>query len=278
MTGDQDTVIDPVSPSLLRQSAVATSDEGNPGPPHGAAAGRPNSPRQAVDSKHVARSASQTPHAEVGGEDAFILAWGRSHAALRSKSLQLGISMTLNVALVAAVSFLAWRNEEKVPLVFVRDNLGNIVQADAGPFLHAGDARSEPELKGFMRRWVLDAFTWTPLDVEDRLKACLRLVDSKAQAVAKAGLRLPERQALVDRGTSGRVYDDKSAGREPQVVIVRRSPIEVMVSFDHYWLDRSGAATEAGHYFVRAILKEVPRSSVNPNGLMIADVQVSQNL
>jgi hypothetical protein len=186
--------------------------------------------------------------------------------------------MVLNAVLVAAVAFLAWRNEEKVPLVFVRDSLGNVVQADAASFLHAGDVRNEPELKGFMRRWVLDAFTWTPLDVEDRLKACLRLVDGKAQAVAKAGLRLTERQVLVDRGTSGRVYDDKSAGREPQVVIVRRSPLEVMVSFDHYWLDRSGRTSESGHFFVRAVLKEVPRSSVNPSGLMIADIQVSQNL
>jgi len=94
----------------------------------------------------------------------------------------------------------------------------------------------------------------------------------------RATRSLPERQGLVDRGTSGRVYDDKTVGREPQVVIVRRSPIEVMVSFDHYWLDRSGTATEAGHFFVRAILKEVPRSSVNPSGLIIADVQISQNL
>jgi hypothetical protein len=156
--------------------------------------------------------------------------------------------------------------------------LGNVVQADAASFLHAGEARAEVEIKGFMRRWVLDAFTWTPLDVEDRLKACLRLVDGKAQAVARSGLRLPERQLLVERGASGRVHDDKSAGREPQVVITRRVPLEVMVSFDQYLIDKSGRSTDAGRFFVRAILKEVPRSSVNPSGLMIVDVQVSQNL
>jgi hypothetical protein len=186
--------------------------------------------------------------------------------------------MLLNVTLAGVVAFLAWRNERKEPLVFVRDSLGNVVQADAGSFLHAGDERAEVEIKGFMRRWVLDAFTWTPLDVEDRLKACLRLVDGKAQAVARAGLRLPERQLLVERGASGRVYDDKSTGREPQVVITRRTPLEVMVSFDQYLIDKSGRTTDAGHFFVRAILKEVPRSSVNPSGLMIADVQISQNL
>ena len=278
MTGDEATVVDPAPRALLRKMAGRGAGDGRGGSRLGGSDQRQGVHRASGNPKNVPARADARPHAEVGGEDAFILAWGRSHAALRSKGLQLGLSMVLNVALVAAVAFLAWRNEEKVPLVFVRDNLGNIVQADAGSFLHAGDARSEPELKGFMRHWVLDAFTWTPLDVEDRLKACLRLVDSKAQAVAKAGLRLPERQGLVDRGTSGRVYDDKAAGREPQVVIVRRSPIEVMVSFDHYWLDRSGNLTEAGHFFVRAILKEVPRSSVNPSGLMIADVQVSQNL
>ena len=250
MTGDEATVVDPAPRALLRKSARPTAGNGRSAPRVGGLGQRQGILRASGNPKNVPTPANDGPHAEVGGEDAFILAWGRSHAALRSKGFQLGLSMALNVALVAALAFLAWRNEEKVPLVFVRDNLGNIVQADAGSFLHAGDARSEPELKGFMRRWVLDAFTWTPLDVEDRLKACLRLVDSKAQAVAKAGLRLPERQGLVDRGTSGRVYDDKTAGREPQVVIVRRSPIEVMVSFDHYWLDRSGTATEAGHFFV----------------------------
>ena len=225
MTDNDATVLDAISPVLLRQAATDRPEDVKAKSVSGESRG---------DAGRRKRGATATPavgpHAQVGGEDAFILAWGRSHAAVRSKGLQLGISMVLNVALVAAVAFLAWRNEEKVPLVFVRDSLGNVVQADAASFLHAGDVRNEPELKGFMRRWVLDAFTWTPLDVEDRLKACLRLVDGKAQAVAKAGLRLAERQALVDRGTSGRVYDDKSAGREPQVVIVRRSPLEVMVS------------------------------------------------
>jgi hypothetical protein len=215
---------------------------------------------------------------EIGGEDAFILAWGRSHAALRSKALQLWASMILNAVLAVVVALLTWRNERKEPLVFVRDSLGNVVQADATTFLHAGDARAEVEIKGFMRRWVLDAFTWTPLDVQDRLKACFELVDGKAQALARADLRLSERQILVERGVSGSVYDDHTAGREPQVVISRTKPLEVMVSFDQRLVDKSGHTTDAGHFFVRAILKEVPRSSVNPSGLMIVDVQISQNL
>ena len=64
------------------------------------------------------------------------------------------------------------------------------MQADARSFLHAGDHRTEAEIKSFMHRWVVDAFTWTPLDVEDRLRAALRVVDPKAQPVVKEGLRL----------------------------------------------------------------------------------------
>jgi hypothetical protein len=271
VTDDEATVIDLDPPTLVKERASIRAPLIENVPPD------ENAERRKAAGRRL-RPVPAGATGEIGGEDAFILAWGRSHAALRSKALQLFVSMIVNVTLAAAVVFLAWRNERKDPLVFVRDSLGNIVQADAASFLHAGDARAEVEIKGFMRRWVLDAFTWTPLDVEDRLKACLRLVDGKAQAVTRAGLRLAERQVLVERGASGRVYDDKSVGREPQVVITRRAPLEVMVSFDQYLIDKSGHASDAGHCFVRAILKEVPRSSVNPSGLIIADIQVSQNL
>ena len=70
----------------------------------------------------------------------------------------------------ASIALLAWRNEHKETYVFVRDALGNVVQADANSFLHAGDSRTEAESKGFVRGWVFDAYTWTPLDVEGRLK------------------------------------------------------------------------------------------------------------
>jgi hypothetical protein len=186
--------------------------------------------------------------------------------------------MALNCVFVVLVSWLAWRNEQKETYVFVRDALGNVIQGDARSFLHAGDTRTEIEVKGFMRGWVLDAFTWTPLDVEDRLKACLSLVDPKAQAVARAGLRLGDRKALVDNGTSGRVYDDSRAGREPQVVIVRTVPLEVMVSFERYLVDSTGVAERAGQIFVRALLKQVPRSPANAHGLVLSDIQISERL
>jgi hypothetical protein len=145
-------------------------------------------------------------------------------------------------------------------------------------FLHAGDSRTETEIKGFVRGWVFGAYTWTPLDVEDRLKAALRLVESKAQPVVKAGLGLAQRKALVERGISGRVHDERESGKEAQVVITRTQPLEVMVGFDRYQVDRSGVASELGHVFLRAHLKEVPRSPGNPAGLMIVDTAISERL
>jgi hypothetical protein len=215
---------------------------------------------------------------ELGAEDHFILAWGRANAAVASRGRQLLMSTALNVALVLAVAFLAWRNEHRETYVFVRDALGNVVQAEANSFLHAGDSRTEAEIKGFVRRWVFDAYTWTPLDVEDRLKAALRLVESKAQPVVKTGLGLAERKALVERGISGRVHDERESGNEAQVVISRTQPLEVMVGFDRYQVDRSGGVSELGHVFLRAHLKEVPRSPGNPAGLMIVDTAISERL
>lgn len=215
---------------------------------------------------------------EVGAEDHFILAWGRANAAVTSRGRQLLMSSCLNVALGLTVGFLAWRNEHKETYVFVRDALGNVVQADANSFLHAGDSRTEAEIKGFMRQWVFDAFSWTPLDVEDRLRAALCLVEAKAQPVVKRGLALAERKALVERGISGRLHDERDGGKAPQVAITRASPLEVMVSFDRYQLDRSASASEAGHVFLRTHLKEVPRSPGNPAGLMVVDMEISERL
>lgn len=234
-----------------------------------------------VDGKDNDPASCRVPEVElaaVGAEDHFILAWGRANAAIASRGRQLLLATGLNVALVGVVGFLAWRNEQKETYVFVRDALGNVVQANAQAFLHAGDSRSEAEIKGFMRRWVLDAYSWTPLDVQDRLRAAFQLVEAKAQPAVKAGLALAERKKLVERGVSGRVYDDKESGKEPQVIVTRTSPLEVMVSFDRYQVDRGGETVEAGHVFLRAHLKEVPRSPGNPSGLMIVDTEISERL
>lgn len=48
----------------------------------------------------------------------------------------------------------------------------------------------------------------------------------------------------------------------------RESPI-AQEHVDRYQIDRSGAMSELGHLFLRAHLKEVPRSPGNPAGLII---------
>ncbi len=100
----------------------------------------------------------------------------------------------------------------------------------------------------------------------------------KAQPVVKSGLALAERKSLVESGVSGRVHDERDGGKVPQVMIARTQPLEVMVSFDRYQLVRSGAVAEAGHVFLRAHLKEVPRSPGNPAVLLVVDMEISERL
>ena len=216
----------------------------------------------------------------LAGDDAFIFAWGRSNEALRSRARNLLLSMLLNVALAGTVGYLAWRNERKETYVFVKNPLsGELIQADANSFLHAGDSRTELEVKSFMRRWVVDAFTWTPLDVRDRLEAALKVVDAKAHSLVKDGMRLGERRMLVEKGQSGRVFDDPASSKAPQAVIVRTQPLEVMVSFERYLISAAGERTALAPMLVRALLKRVPRGPGNWGyGLVISDVQISEKL
>jgi hypothetical protein len=216
--------------------------------------------------------------AGLGGDDAFIFAWGRSNEALRSRERQLAASMVLNVALVGLCGFLAWRNEKKETYVFVRNAMGEVVQADARSFLHAGDDRTELEIKSFMRRWVVDAFSWTPLDVADRTRAALRVVDPRAHAVVKEGMRLGERRMLVEKGTSGRVHDDPRSDKTPQAVIGKVDPLQVLVTFERYLLGPSGEQAAQAPMIVRASLKRVPRGPGNEYGLVIVDAQISEKL
>lgn len=77
---------------------------------------------------------------------------------------------------------------------------------------------------------------------------------------------------------SGRVHDERDAGKEAQLAITSTKPLEVMVGFDRYRIDRSGATSELGHLFLRAALKEVPRSPENPAGLVFVDTAISERL
>jgi hypothetical protein len=232
-----------------------------------------------VEERPAGAGASSRRH-HIGGDDAFIYAWGRSNEALRSRARNLVLSMGLNLALGATVAFLAWRNERKETYVFVKNPFtGELIQADPNSFLRAGDQRTELEVKSFMRRWVVDAFSWTPLDVKDRLRAALRVVDPSVHAIAKNGMRLGERQGLVDNGTSGRVDDDPTTDKTPQAVIVRSTPLEVLVSFERHLVNSDGSVGALSPMIVRATLKPVPRAPSNWGyGLVITDLQISEKL
>lgn len=233
---------------------------------------------RAVDESTSVDLPRMEERSSLAGDDAFIFAWARCDAAGRSRARQLAVSMLLNVVLAGVVSFLVWRNEKKETYVFVRNALGEVVQADAKSFLHAGDDRTEAEIKSFMRRWVADAFSWTPLDVADRIGAALRVVDPKARAAVKEGMRLGERRELVEKGTSGRIHDDPKSEKAPQAVIVRAEPLQVLVTFERYLINASGQTEGLSPLIARASLRRVPRGPGNEYGLIIVDAQISEKL
>jgi hypothetical protein len=217
-------------------------------------------------------TSTTTHRMPLGGDDAFILAWGRQNAALAVFRWLLVVLMTLCLALVVLVGYLVHRNEQKTVWCFVKDNLGNVVQADPNAFLRAGESRTEVDIKGFARRWILDAYTWTPLDVKDKLGLTLKVVEPKAREVVKKGLQLPQRKLLVDRGVSGRVVDlADDPARQPQVLIQSRQPLSVLVTFDTYRILPDGQEEPGGRVIFTLFLKEVPRTPDNLAGLTVVD-------
>jgi len=210
--------------------------------------------------------------APQAGDDAFILAWGRQNAALAVFRWLLVVLLLVCLALVLLVGYLVHRNEQKTVWCFVKDPLGNVVQADPDAFLRAGERRSEVDIKAFTRRWILDAFTWTPLDVKDKLGLTLRVVEPKAREVIKQGLQLPRRKQLIDRGVSGRVLDvADDPARQPQVLIQSRQPLSVLVTFDTCRILPDGQEEPGGRVIFTLFLQEVPRTPDNLAGLTVVD-------
>jgi hypothetical protein len=217
-------------------------------------------------------TSTTTNRMPLGGDDAFILAWGRQNAALAVYRWLLIALMTICLALVVLVGYLVHRNEQKTVWCFVKDSLGNVVQADPNAFLRAGESRTEVDIKGFARRWILDAYTWTPLDVKDKLGLTLKVVEPKAREVVKKGLQLPQRKLLVDRGVSGRVVDlADDPARQPQVLIQSRQPLSVLATFDTYRILPDGQEEPGGRVIFTLFLKEVPRTPDNLAGLTVVD-------
>lgn len=224
--------------------------------------------------------AAERPETATGGDD-FINAWGRSNALSSILKWVCIFEGLVILSLTALVGWLAYRNEKKETWVFVKDSLGNVIQADPSGFLRAGDTRTEVDVKAFAKKWAMDSFTWTPLDAVDRLKASLALVDQRAKASVRDALRIDLRTKQVNQGISGRVYDDvRVPDKEPTVLILNqgRKPIEVLVTLDRYSEAPDGRREELGRVHLNLVLKEVPRNPDNPTGLLIVDARSSEKL
>lgn len=223
---------------------------------------------------------SEKPETKAGSGDDFILAWGRSNALASILKWVCIFEGLVICGLTVLCGWLAVRIDRKDVWVFVKDHQGNIVQADPSGFLRAGDTRTEIDIKAFAKRWAVDAFTWTPLDVQDRLKTALLLVDQRAKASVREALRIDQRASQVQRGFSGRVYDDATVNKEPTILILNqgKKPVEVLVTMDRYMQAPDGTKQDVGRIHLNLILKEVPRNPDNPTGLLIVDARGSEIL
>jgi hypothetical protein len=214
----------------------------------------------------------------AGKEDQFLLAWGRlmSHAAQSRWSVVfLGIALMGSIAGNVAFS-LRWSHRDT--LVFFKDANGNVLPLGAASKLTAGsNDRDEAEVCGFARRWVSDAFTYNPLNVKDQITLCLRSVDFTVQGVVKAQLRLEERAADRDAGVSVKLLDDPEKGRGPAASIVRQEPLEVSVVFQRIAVSSTGETKDLPPMLCNMRLRQIPRSIVNPSGLLISDLTVTKS-
>ena len=224
---------------------------------------------------HEERLARLERLAKPGRENTFTLAWGRLLAAYVQ---QRWVLLTLLIALLVSVSanaVLAVRYSKRETWVFVRDRLGNVVQADPSTFLRAGEGRDEMEIKAFARQWCEDSFHFTPLDVKDRVIRSLRFVEPKAQSTARFAMRFLERAQQVEQGLTVNIEDEPEKGKVPEVNILRADPLEVLVVFSRVSIQPGGEVKPLPPLGVKLQMREVPRSPANGHGLLITDVSSS---
>lgn len=213
----------------------------------------------------------------AGKEDHFLLAWGRlmTHAA-QSRWALVFLGLCLMGSVAGNVAF-ALRWNKRDTLILQRDERGNVVPiTTAAAATAASNDRDESEITGFARRWVLDAFTYNPLNVKDNVSLALRSVDSSAQAIVKDQLRLEERAAHRDAGISVKILDEPERGKAPSVSIVRQNPLEVSVVFQRVAISSTGEPRELAPMVCNMQLRLVPRSTVNPTGLLLSDLTTTK--
>ena len=213
----------------------------------------------------------------IGKEDRFILAWGRLFAYAAQQRWTLVASLLVNVLMTFGLVVLAIRYAKREPWVFVKDNLGNVVQVDPKSFLQAGDPRDQNEVKAFAIEYVRDAFEFNPLNVKDKLTYALQFVDSSAQGAARNACRLPERAELVDRNFSVKVENEPDKGRIPQASVLSWDPLKVLVVVSRISVDSSGLARSLPPLAIQLTLRQVTRSPQNGHGLLITDISSTTN-
>lgn len=153
--------------------------------------------------------------------------------------------------------------------VFVKNDLGEVIQADKDSFLKGNMRRDDNELKGFALRFCRDVFEFSPLDVRSRLEYGLKFVESNSQALVSDGLRLTERSRFSQSGLSVKIEDDPDRGKVPEMSISSRQPLEVFLIFGRVTINPRGQTETLQPISVRVRLREIPRSPYNPNGLVV---------
>jgi len=214
---------------------------------------------------------------EPGREHVHYLPWGALMSAYAQQRLVLWVMAAALVLSVVGNILLAFLYTRRETWVFVKDSLGNVVQADPDSFLRGNYRRDDNEIKGFVLRFCRDAYEFTPLDVRDKVQFAFRFVDPKTQGAVSNGLRISERAKQIEQGLSVKIDEDIEKGRLVELSITRRDPLEVLAVFSRLAVASNGSVTPMQPIAVRVTLRQVPRSPHNPNGLVVTDLTTTNS-
>jgi hypothetical protein len=207
----------------------------------------------------------------AGREKAPFLPWATLMTSFGHQRWALKALAVLNGLELIVIVILARQVTKKEYWVFVKDSMGQVVQADKDSFLRGNDGRSDLEIKGFVNRFLKDVFDFNSLNVNDNIRYCLKFVDTAAQGALQDVARFRERAALAKSGYAVKIEDDidRKDGRVPEITIVRRKPLEVMAIFTRVEIRKDGQVNLLPPLGVLLTLRFVPRSPSNPHGIMV---------
>jgi hypothetical protein len=210
----------------------------------------------------------------VGKEDHFIAAWGRlMFYAVQSRWTVLLMGIAL-ICLAGSTSLMAYRWNTRETVLLIKDG-DRVYPANMADVVKASSNRDTGEVTGFVRRWVKDAYEFNPLDWKNKVRGALRSVDTQAQNIAMHAMDLEERARLVEQGTSVRVVDDLESGKAPSVSLVSTEPLQVSVVFQRVGITSNKEIRDLAPKVCTVTLRLIPRSTINPGGLMITDISAT---